>query len=196
MYKVLGTVRSRTFRVLWVLEELGQRYDLQTTPPRSAEIHAVNPLGKIPALIDGTECLTDSVAIMTYLADKHGGLTAPAGTVARARQDAMTFWLIDEFDATLWMAAKHAMILPQEQRVPDIIPALQQDFARNVDIFADRIEGDFVMGDTLTISDILAVHCLNWAIGMDFPQDNAQVNAYAKRLRDRVAFRAVRALQS
>ena len=84
MYRVIGTVKSRAFRVLWMLEELGQPYEMLPVPPRSEEARSFNPLGKIPALVDGDEVLTDSVAIMTYLADKHGGLTALAGTAARA----------------------------------------------------------------------------------------------------------------
>ena len=194
MYTVIGGVSSRTFRVLWMLEELGQPYEHHAAKPHSEETNRHNPLGKVPVLLDGNEALTDSVAIMTYLADKHGALTAPAGTVARARQDAMTCWLIDEFDAALWMGAKHGFILPEEERVDGLRNWLKLDFARKLDVFASRIEGEFVMGDAMTVPDILAVHCLNWAIGAKFPSDNPDVAAYAKRLRDRDAFKAVRAL--
>lgn len=194
MYKVIGNVMSRGFRVFWALEELGLEYEHEPAAPRSEEIRALNPLGKIPVLLDGDVVLRDSVAIMTYLADKHGGLTAPAGTIERAHQDALTFWLIDEFDALLWMAAKHSFVLPEDARVPEIKPALKAEFSRNVDIFAARIKGEFAMGDEITIPDILAAHCLNWAIGANFPVENAQVNAYTKRLRARDAFKAVRAL--
>ncbi|THH36620.1 glutathione S-transferase family protein [Aliishimia ponticola] len=193
MYKVIGTVTTRAFRVMWALEELGQPYEIVAAGPRSEEARKYNPLGKIPALVDGKETLTDSVAIMTYLADKHGALTAPAGTIARARQDAMTLWLVDEFDAVLWAAAKHSFVFPEERRVPEIKPSLRDEFAHNVEHFATRIEGPFVMGDTFTIADILAVHCLNWAIGAKFPVENAAVNAYAKSLRAREAFKSVRA---
>ena len=73
MYTVIGHPQSRALRVIWALEELGQPYELVKAMPRSEEILKYNPLGKIPALIDGEDVLTDSVAIMTYLADKHGG---------------------------------------------------------------------------------------------------------------------------
>ncbi len=194
MYTVIGSLNSRTFRVLWALEELGLDYDHTPAGPRSEEARAHNPLGKIPVLLDGEDALTDSTAIMTYLADKHGGLTAPAGTVDRARQDALTFWLVDEFDAILWMAAKHSFALPEEHRVPAIKDSLKAEFARSLEHFATRIRGEFVMGDRITVPDILAVHCLNWAIGAKFPVENAAVNDYAKRLRARDAFKAVRAL--
>ena len=193
MYKVVGGVNSRAFRVLWALEEIGAPYTFTAAKPRSPEAFAANPLGKIPALIDGDEVLTDSVAIMTYLADKHGALTAPAGTPDRARQDAKTLWLIDEFDAALWMGAKHSFVLPEPERMPAIKDSLRTDFARQIDRFADMIDGEFLMGDVMTVPDILAVHCLNWAISAKFPQENETVAAYAKRLRARPSFKAVRA---
>ena len=84
MYTVIGGTKSRAFRVMWMLEELGQPYTLNPAAPRSEEARKYNPSGKIPALVDGDEVLTDSLAIMTYLADKHGALTAPAGTPERA----------------------------------------------------------------------------------------------------------------
>jgi len=194
MYQVIGNVRSRAFRVLWALEEIGQAYEHVPAGPRSEVALAHNPLGKVPALVDGDASLTDSMAILTYLADKHGALTAPAGTIARAQQDAVTFWLVDEFDALLWTAAKHSFVLPEEARVPAIKDSLRVEFARQIDLFADKIAGEFVMGDAITVPDILAVHCLNWAVGAKFPVENDAVNAYAKRLRARDAFKAVRAL--
>ena len=105
----------------------------------------------------------------------------------------MTFWLIDEFDALLWMAAKHWRVLPEDQRVPAVLEPLKAEFARNLDIFSTMIKGEFVMGDDITVPDILAVHCINWAIGAGFPVQNEPANAYAKRLRVRPAFKAVRA---
>ncbi|MCV3270201.1 glutathione S-transferase family protein [Roseobacter sinensis] len=193
MYKVIGATKSRALRVLWMLEELGQPYEHINAGARSPEALAYNPLGKIPALVDGDAVLTDSVAIMTYLADKHGRLTAPAGSVARAHQDALTFWLIDEFDAILWAAAKHSFALPEERRVPAVKDALKFEFERSAAILSDRLDGPFLMGDEITVPDILACHCLNWAIGARFPRTDDKLFHYGKALRDRPAFQAASA---
>lgn len=195
MYTVVGATKSRAFRVMWMLEELGEDYVQVDAGPRSEEAKKYNALGKIPALVDGEDVLTDSVAIMTYLGDKHGKLTAPAGTPARARQDAMTFWLIDEFDAILWAAAKHSFVFPEDKRVPAIKDSLKAEFARSADLLADRIEGPFLMGDEMTHADILAVHCINWGIGAGFPRVNDKLGAWAKTLRDRDAFKAAQEKQ-
>ena len=140
--------------------------------------------------------LTDSTAIMTYLADKHGALTAPAGTPARARQDAMTFWLIDEFDAILWAAAKHSFIFPEEARVPAIKDSLKAEFERAAKTLSDRLEGPFLMGDQITLPDLLAVHCINWSIGASFPRVDDKLNLWAKSLRERPAFVAAMAKEN
>ena len=196
MYKVIGATKSRAFRVMWMLEELGQPYDLIPAGPQSAEARKHNPSGKVPALLDGDELLTDSVAIMQYLADKHGALTAPAGTAARARQDAMLFWLIDEFDAVLWAAAKHSFVFPKEQRVPQIKDSLKAEFARSAKVLTERLDGPFLMGDAITVPDLLAVHCLNWSIGAGFAPVDDQLAEWASGLRKRDAFKAVRARET
>lgn len=193
MYKVIGATKSRAFRVMWMLEELGVPYDHIAAAARTDEARQYNPLGKIPALVDGDAVLTDSVAIMTYLADKHGQLTAPAGTIARAQQDAMTLWLIDEFDAILWSAAKHSFVLPEERRVPAVKDALRFEFERAAAVLSERIDGPFLMGNEITLPDILACHCLNWAIGAKFPRTDDTVFHYAKALRERPAFQAASA---
>lgn len=193
MYTVIGSIKSRAFRVMWMLEEIGIDYDHSPAGARSEEAQKYNPLGKIPAFLDGDEVMTDSIAIMTYLGDKHGKLTAPAGTVARARQDAVTLWLIDEFDAILWAAAKHSFVFPKEKRVPEVKDSLKEEFLRSADILTQRLDGPFLMGEQITIPDILAVHCLNWAIGANFPRVPDKLNLWAKEVRARPAFKAVQA---
>lgn len=130
MYRLYGQVASRAFRVMWALEEMGVPYELIDASPQSDIVRAVSGAGKIPALdVDGT-ILTDSVAIMTYLADRHGQLTFPAGTLERGLQDGFTERVNDEVDALLWMAARHGRLLPEEHRVQRVIPSLKWEVAR------------------------------------------------------------------
>ena len=120
----------------------------------------------------------------------HGALTAPPGTAARAHQDALTFWLIDEMDAILWAAAKHSFVFPQEQRVPEIKDSLKAEFARSAAILSDRLDGPFLMGEEVTIPDLLATHCINWSIGAGFARVDDKLGNWAKSMRDRPAFKA------
>jgi len=188
MYKVIGKVQTRTFRVMWMLEEIDQPYELIPAYPRSEEVMALNPSGKVPVLQDGDATLTDSTAIITYLADKHGQLTYPAGTIERGHQDALTHAVLDELDAVLWTAARHSFSLPEDKRVPDVKPSLKWEFTNNLNRLADRIEGPFLMGDKMTIADIVFTHCLNWAFGAKFPIENEKALAYGKAMRARDAY--------
>jgi glutathione S-transferase len=194
MYEVFGTLTSRAFRVVWALEELNLPYELIEAKPHDSVITTVSPAGKVPALrVDG-EVLTDSTAIMTYLADKHESLLASSGTLERAKQDAMVHAIIDEIDAVLWAGARHSFVLPKEQRVPEVKDSLKWEFNRNVSRLAKRITTPFAAGETFTIADILLTHCLNWSISAKFDYESAKMQAYAKEMRARPAFQRVRAL--
>ncbi len=190
MYTVIGGIKSRTLRVLWMLEELGLDYDHVAAGPRSPGVVAVNPAGKVPVLVvDGTP-ITDSTAILGYLADKHGALTFAAGTLDRARQDSMTQFLLDEFDAALWMAARHSFILPEELREASIKNSLKWEFERSQKTLVARMaEGPFLMGPVMTVPDIILTHCGNWAETARFPITEPKLAAYLARMRDRPALK-------
>lgn len=189
MYTLIGTEKSRAFRVLWMLEELGQPYAHRPEPPRSDAVLAHNGSGKIPVLLldDGT-ALSDSTAILTYLADVHGQLTHPAGTPGRARQDGWTHRILDEIDSVLWTAARHSFILPEEMRVPQIKDSLKAEYTRSLQRITDEMPGEWLMGDTFTLADIVLAHCGGWARIAGFPTDNTAFGAYIRRARARPAF--------
>lgn len=191
MYEVIGSKASRAFRVLWMLEELGVEYDHTPAGPRSKEALAANPSGKIPAMRVEGVVLTDSVAIMAYLGDVHGRLTYKAGTLERARQDALTHQILDDVDSVLWMAARHGFVLPEERRVPAIKDSLKWEYARNIARLEEALVGPFLMGDEMTVPDILLVHCLRWAEIAKFPEPGAVVAEYRARAEARVAFQRV-----
>lgn len=190
-YVVFGGARSRAMRVFWMLEELGLEYSVVAAAPRSEEVRALNPTGKIPVLVEDGVAIPDSVAIMTYLADKHGALTAKAGTIGRAMQDAFVQAVNDEIDAVLWTAARHTFILPEEQRVAGVKDSLRWEFARNQDVIAARMhaDGPFVMGAEVSIADILLAHCVGWAGSAKFEVTNARLLEHNEMMRDRPAFK-------
>jgi glutathione S-transferase len=190
MYIVVGSIRSRTARVLWMLEELGVAYEHRAAPPRSPEVVALNPAGKVPVLIEDGVPILDSTAIIQYLADRHGALTHPAGTLDRARQDGLTQFLLDEFDAALWMAARHSFILPEELRQSAIKDSLKWEFERSQRTLVARLgSGPFVMGQMMTVPDIILGHCLDWATAARFPVVEPALSDYQARMQARPAYR-------
>ncbi|WP_269584910.1 glutathione S-transferase family protein [Roseibium sp. Sym1] len=195
MYKVIGFPRTRAMRVMWLLEELGEPYELDPALPQSDAVRAVNPSGKVPVLMDGDEPITDSVAICTYLADKHGKFTFPAGTLERARQDSFSQFGVDVLEGALWTAAKNTFINPEDKRAPDVKDVCRYEFARGLEILGARIgDGPYAMGETFTIADIIIGHCAGWAVAAKFDlPGEGPVHDYFKRLRERPAFQAMMA---
>ena len=84
MITVYGAFPTRSIRVMWALEELGQDYQLHPVDLRNrmsdAEFIALNPCGFLPAMQDGDIAIVDSIAILEYLVARYDdkGLLAPS----------------------------------------------------------------------------------------------------------------------
>ncbi|MEL6519858.1 MAG: glutathione S-transferase family protein [Pseudomonadota bacterium] len=190
MYTVIGSTGSRAMRVIWMLEELDVPFSHVAAPPRSDDVVAVNPAGKVPVLVVDQTPILDSTAILTYLADKHGTFTYPAGTLERARQDSLTQFLLDEFDAALWMAARHSFILPEELRQSAVKDSLKWEFERSQKTLVRRMSGaNYLLGDEMTVPDIILTHCMSWAMRAHFPIAEPKLDEYTARMHARPAFK-------
>ena len=186
---VVGPTATRTSRVLWCCEELGLDYTHQIAMPHSEEVTALNPLKQVPVLIDGETVLTDSSAILYHLSDREQRLTYPAGSQNRARMDARMMFLITDLEAPLWLQTRHSYVLPKDMRHPEIFPLLAIDFAMANKKF-DQLLGkaEYFGGDTFTIADIIAAHCLFWA--SDFHELSDRAQSYLARMRARPGWAA------
>ncbi|MEM8732154.1 MAG: glutathione S-transferase family protein [Pseudomonadota bacterium] len=191
MYEVIGSSASRAFRVLWMLEELDFPYKHTPAMPQSDEVRTVNPVGKIPVLRQDGVCISDSIAIMTYLGDVSHQLTCPAGSLERARQDSLTQRISDEMDSVLWAAARHSFVLPKEHRVPEVKATLKWEYARNLGFLSEEFEGPYLMGDRITVPDLLLTHCLRWARTARFPEPPPPLADYLSRIEARPAVQRV-----
>lgn len=191
MYKLIGYPKTRAFRVLWMLEEIGADYEIDPVMPRSEECNAFNPSGKVPVLQVGEDNIIDSVAICQFLGDKHGKLTYPAGSIARAKQDSFTQFAMDDIESPLWFNAKNTFVLPEELRSETAQKACRYDFDRAIGVLGERLGSNaYVMGSEFTLPDLLLGHCANWAqIGAGWEIDDGSVLAYFDRVRSRPAYR-------
>ena len=190
MYTLIGSPKTRAFRVLWMLEELEQSYEMLPAAPHSEDIFKHNPTGKVPALLVDDEPILDSVAICQYLADHHGQYTHAAGTIERARQDSFTQFCVDEIEGALWTAAKHSFIYPEDRRVPAIKEACVFEFQRALGTLEKRL-GDqpYVTGETFTVPDLIIGHCSIWAQAAKFAlPESGPVKDYFARVLSRPGF--------
>jgi len=120
MMKLYGNTRSRAMRCLWMLEEVGQPYELIEKSVRaddlqSAEYLRLNPNARIPALVDGGVVLWESMAINLYLAQKYEGpMHCDAKVLGLAAQ--WSFWAMLEVEALLLELLEHRAMLPEFAR--------------------------------------------------------------------------------
>lgn len=197
MYTLVGNPKNRSFRVLWTLEELGVPYEIDPARPASAEMRAVNPSGKAPALWVEGEYIYDSVAICQFLADRHKALTHPAGSIARARQDSLLHLVLDDFDSNAWMLAKHSFVYPEEHRAKSAVRGgVEWDVKRALAAFDQRFDGaGWLAGGTFTFADVIAVHTLQWLLRACKVEQGAKLQNYCQRASERPAYQRADAIR-
>lgn len=197
MIKLYHCVNARSFRALWALEEMQLAYELRVLsfPPRVVEpdFLAINPLGTIPALFDGATVLTESAAIIQYLAVRHG----PAPIAVEPDDAAYGAWLnwLHFGEATLTfpqtLILRYQRFEPEDRRKPEIVADYTRWFLsrlRHVEralatseyLCAGRFTGaDISVGYALLLADRLG-------LAQYFPP---LVSAYWQRLQARPFYR-------
>src|SRR5580693_6156672 len=120
--RLTRNARTRAFRALWVAEELGIPYEhkpieIGDAGARTPEFLALNPNGRLPAIVDGDFVLPESLAITLYLAKKHSlGKLYPNRLEDEARAWQWSFWAIAEVDRGVNIWSLHAVRLPPAER--------------------------------------------------------------------------------
>ena len=199
---VWGAGTGRTIRVHWALAELHVDYDTKpigsrTGETQSAEFRGLSIKEKIPVLVDGDLVLTESAAIVTYLGDKHGGLTPAVGTTERARYYEWLSFILMELDAhTLYVMRKHGDLAHLYGEAPAAMDTARAGFKKQLRWALPRFEAaEYLAGDTFTGVDIVMTSCLDWAVayGFDLP---AAADAYRERHHRRRAFAVAKAANS
>ena len=192
MLTVVGTVPSRAFRVFWALEEMGLPYNRRIEQAQSDSVRALNPMGQIPVLMDGDHVLTDSLAILHYLADQNGMLTYAPGSVERAKLDARINFLLTEMEAPIWLMARHGFVLPKNMRQKGLRPMCEADFTFGEAKFAQLLgDNEFFAGADLTLADIIAGQIASWARGAKMPLQPT-TSDYLARMEARPAWQRAR----
>lgn len=193
MYQAVGSPGSRLTRVTWMLEELGQPYEIVKAKMHTETMLRYNASGRMPALADGDLVITDSAAIVFYLADKHADQgMGGANAAERAQIASWLFFAQSELEAPLWNKLKHRLRLPEELRV-DVGPWCNAEFAQDIATLDKRLgDREFALGDRFTAADVILGHCGQWARGAKFDIASERVNAYFDRVLARPALARAR----
>lgn len=160
---------TRSIRARWTLQELGVPFeaislDLLAGQAQTPEYLRINPTGKVPALVDGDFVLTESVAIVLYLADKYPEKNlAPTDPKLRAQLNRWLLFTATELEQPLWRIARHSFLYPEEQRLPADIEIASREFRQMAAVMEQHMRGrEFVVGERVTVGDFVLAYTLDW----------------------------------
>jgi glutathione S-transferase len=139
MMELWHSADARSFRPLWMLEEMALPYRLHLLPfpprYRQPDYLAINPLGTIPFLRDGAVELTESVAMLAWIGERYG----PTPLLVEAAEPERAAFLnyLFQADATFTfpqtLVLRYRVLEPQERRQPAVADAYATWFLRRMD---------------------------------------------------------------
>jgi glutathione S-transferase len=186
---------SRSSIVHWMLEELGEPYDIHLLSMKRGEQAApdylkINPMGKVPALKHGDVVITEASAICTYLADEFPDrkLNIPVGN---PRRGVYLKWLF--FGPSCIEPAIMDRSFPRKDAAPR--GALGYgDYDTVVDVVAKAVaKGPYLMGEQFTAADVVIGSGLRWGTHFKLLPERPEFSAYLQRLAQRPALQRAEA---
>jgi glutathione S-transferase len=187
--------QTRSSGALTLLEELGAPYELRVLNMKAGEQRqpaylAINPLGKVPAILHGETLVTEQVAIFIHLADLFPqaglapGLTDPQrGTYLR--------WLV------YYAACYEPGLVDKAMKREPAPPAMSTygDFDTMLQtVLSQLTDRPYLLGDKISAADILWGNALHWGSLFKLIPESDTVTAYVKRVTQRPAALKVAAM--
>ena len=200
--RIYGIARTRAFRPLWMARELGIDYEhmpieITDAGAKSPEFLAINPNGRLPAIVDDSFVLLESLAITLYLAKKHSfGRLYPSRIEDEARAWQWTMWALTEVDRGVNIWSLHAVRLPPAER-----DAAKRDEALAVLKGPFRVLNEavskqpYLLGSDFTVADLNVAAVISRAVDMDLSA-SPNLKAWLTRCLERPAAREALALKS
>lgn len=157
--RLFGTSRSRALRALWGIEETGIAYDHVPlgfgADAKTAEYLAVNPNGRIPALVDGGLQLFESMAINLYLAKRYGGALYPAEGSGEALAWQWSVWAISEIEPLQMRIVVDQLFTAPEKRNPQAVQRAVRGLQRPLQVLNSTLTGrPWLLGDAFSVADL------------------------------------------
>ncbi|NKE46829.1 glutathione S-transferase [Roseomonas frigidaquae] len=198
--------KTRAFRILWLLEELGAscaliQHDLDAGTQKTPEFLAINPDGKLPVLEDrGPDgdwsgvVVTESLAICAYLDELHPGrLSPPPGSRDRALYQTMMAYGAGVLEPALADKAfpRAAPPPPRALGWPDFATAVAR-----IERQIGTSGGPFLLGQALSTADVLIGSTLQWVTAWGLLTPSSVTASYLAALEARPALASARAREA
>lgn len=180
--------QTRSSGVLTLLEELGADYELHVmnmkkNEQRGAAYLAINPMGKVPAVMHNGALVTEQVAVYTYLADMY-----PEADITPAIGDALRGpylrWMA--FYGSCFEPAFVDKAMKREPGAASMTPYGSLDDVWNA-VTEQLSKGDYMLSDKFTAVDVLWGSALNWMTMFGLAPETPVVRAYIDRVKARPA---------
>ena len=180
----------------WMLEEVGGPYETRVldfqASMKSPQYLAVNPMGKVPAVVHGGVVVTECAAICAYLADAFpdARLAPPLGDKARAPYFRWLFFAAGPVEAASTNRALGFQVPPGREvmagygRFETVLDAMEA-------AVADR---EFVAGDRFSAADVYFGSQIGWGMQFGWLEKRPAFEAYWARLSGRDAYKRATAL--
>jgi glutathione S-transferase len=172
--KIYGIARSRTFRCLWLVEELGLAYEhvkvgFGPEGTRSPDFLRLNPNGHVPAIDDSGLVLWESLAINLYLAKKHRQLY-PLALADEARTWQWSLWVMTEVERPFMQMLYHTRILPEAERDPRLAADGLQQLVAPIRVLDEHLAArPWLVGDGFSVADLNVASVLYTARAFNIP---------------------------
>jgi glutathione S-transferase len=180
---------SRSSIVRWMLEEIGEPYEIKLLrlsegDQQKADYLAINPMGKVPALKHGHVVITEAAAICTYLADAFpkAGLSVPVGD---PRRGIYLKWLF--FGPGCLEPAVIDRAAPRKEE-PRRAMLGYGDFDTVMNVLARAVEkGPWLMGEQFTAADVVIGSNIRWGTIFKLIPERKEFLDYSARIAARPA---------
>jgi glutathione S-transferase len=181
--------QSRSAGTLVLLEELGADYELRVLnlrkgEQRQADYLAVNPMGKVPAIVHDGALVTEQGAVYAYLADLYpeAGITPIIGDPLRGPYLRWLFFYGSSFEPALVDRS-----LKREPAPPATSP--YGDYDTMLKTLTDQLApGPYLLGDRFTAADVLWGTALRWTTMFKLVPETPAIVGYIARVTARPAF--------
>jgi glutathione S-transferase len=166
--QLYGNPLSRAMRCLWMLEEIGEPYQLieKSTRPddlQTPEYLRLNPNARIPTLVDGEVVLWESMAINIYLAQKYQGPMQCRSPEVLGKAAQWSFWAMLELEELLLDLLNHRAVLPELVRDPSHAERSELLLQKPLRVLGAALgERQYLAGGSFTLADLNVASILVW----------------------------------
>lgn len=202
MLTIYGSPRSSAGRCIWTLEEAGVSYalkevDMRNKEHKSAEFLKINPMGKVPAMVDGDITLFESMAINYYIADTYKKELLGTNALERGLSMQWSFWASCELQPPVIEVFIQKVFVPEDKRDHKVIEKnlskLPEFLAVLNNALADK---KYLAGEQFTIGDINTASVVSICpmMGVDL-STYPHIKSWLEAISDRPAFQKYQGLR-